>query len=1046
MLMYDDSAYKLGYKTPTLSSDINNGDFQPDSVPLTVSWTHFLRSPQQHRAMNTLVPIIQGTRACGMCGSDRCTYMCDGCKTAFCGNVCLSRYSDMHKYICRRQRRIRRLRCINAEYADTDEVDEFVGVKQATGSSAKREKGGDGGDDGDDDGTKNLPTFVPITLRDIRVLWTEAEWLHGFSTTKLIPSIPSAVTPATFVKLREHRALSNLIDVLSRDRTVYIETITSKPERHTSLRPPSERKRRKTLPRVSTSPTPPVVEEEEEEEEEEGGGTPPTTTTTTTVAPVAVSAQIECARNFYEMLVLMIAQSMYITFRSHVALHRRLSAAYTNTYKDIESGLLTEVPSNMRFDGIMLARAESTMRCVHDAAVETKFRLKGIENKEFDAAFKRADASNAHDCFDMADSVLRALNDIDTHLIECETIKSELCDIMCTFIFEGASGIGTDCRNVIITGEAGTGKSTVARTVARLFGELGMYPLTLRPPGFVQRDRTALVGEFLGSTGIKTRTFLSEAVGSVAMIDEAYSIVRAGTDDQYGAEALDIITGTVETNRLVSCLIFAGYPDLMDDFFMINEGLKRRFPIALHTTPISPVGLYAAIVRDTLCAYGYSIDDPAGAGTALLALVRYIHTNTTFFKSQNVEGAAFIGSNLRRAAAIRRIEQIPKLGHAQCETHEIVADDVYAAARVVFPALVVVEHANELREKRRADIAALRRGAGVAVARPEPTQSGLLAEEEEKSRRHGRRSPVLDMPNGSDTFVEAVKAATKLAENSPNVVIKIAVPDKTACRMDLEKFISRAAPTFTHTKAPGTDQPPSRMEWRAEEEEGAAMYPAESEFVKFVRQIDEEEFAARMAAQTKKKAKRNPTLKRRGQEEAEEEEAEEAGEEEEEEKEEEEEEEGIEPSTEANVVYGNPVAWMQLPIKTRIGDEYGWVYALGENIADPYLMAKHGYPGGHETFGARATKLREKEAAKLWQLMSISSRIEEVSDKEIVSVRRALHAALIEDSLLRAPKMDLYTEILEALGNASKIAARKVMTTSAIRAEIRALSRKYKHM
>lgn len=128
----------------------------------------------------------------------------------------------------------------------------------------------------------------------------------------------------------------------------------------------------------------------------------------------------------------------------------------------------------------------------------------------------------------------------------------------------------------IYRGNPGSGKTTVARLVARLFKEMGL----LEKGHVIEVERADLVGEYIGHTAHKTREQLKRAVGGVLFIDEAYSLARGGEKD-FGKEAIDTMVKNMEEYKDNLILILAGYKQEMNWFLEANPGLRSRFPIQI---------------------------------------------------------------------------------------------------------------------------------------------------------------------------------------------------------------------------------------------------------------------------------------------------------------------------------------------------------------------------------------------------------------------------------------------------------------------------------
>ena len=173
------------------------------------------------------------------------------------------------------------------------------------------------------------------------------------------------------------------------------------------------------------------------------------------------------------------------------------------------------------------------------------------------------------------------LNELD-EFIGMRTVKNSIRRLAVQSMFMkqraamGAGKVQQMAMNFILTGNPGTGKTSIARKMGEILQSMEILPT----PRVLEASRATLVGKYMGETPKIVNNMCDKAMGGILFIDEAYTLSDGG--DQYGKEAIDTLMKRMEDDRGKFVVIAAGYKDKMDEFLMMNPGLASRFTHKLH--------------------------------------------------------------------------------------------------------------------------------------------------------------------------------------------------------------------------------------------------------------------------------------------------------------------------------------------------------------------------------------------------------------------------------------------------------------------------------
>lgn len=201
--------------------------------------------------------------------------------------------------------------------------------------------------------------------------------------------------------------------------------------------------------------------------------------------------------------------------------------------------------------------------------------------------------------------------------------------------------------HMIFTGNPGTGKTTIARIVAKYLKAIGV----LSSGQLREVSRSDMVGQYVGQTAKLTTELITSAIGGVLFIDEAYSLCR-DKNDVFGLEAIDALVKGIEDHRDNLVVILAGYSDEMADFLKTNPGLKSRFPNVIDFEDYTPDEMYE-IAKITAKSKGYRIAEECR--TPMLDVFERKQ-----IKGKNDSGNGRLARNLIESAILNQSQRIAK--------------------------------------------------------------------------------------------------------------------------------------------------------------------------------------------------------------------------------------------------------------------------------------------------------------------------------------------------------------------------------------------------
>lgn len=343
-----------------------------------------------------------------------------------------------------------------------------------------------------------------------------------------------------------------------------------------------------------------------------------------------------------------------------------LKSEFTNNYKNRDSSFGNARLVRNYFNNIKVNLSKRCLKYPKD--VRTKKLLTSITKDDIELTLNSS--SNSYYQFKIDNEALNEVLNKVSNLVGLKNVKDEINEIVKLAKFYSDQGENLYEKfnsHFVFVGNPGTGKTTVARLFSQIYNALGILP----KGHLVEADRQSLVGGYIGQTAIKTSAIIYKAMGGTLFIDEAYSLTKKSSADDFGSEAIDTLIKQMEDDRGKFLVIAAGYTEEMNQFLSSNPGIKSRFSKVINFEDYSPDELFEIAERQ-IKLKNHIIDE-----TVKEQLKKYfnkVYRN----RDKNFGNARFIRTVVENTLKnhLLRIADIPSSKRTDKEIQTIKIDDI----------------------------------------------------------------------------------------------------------------------------------------------------------------------------------------------------------------------------------------------------------------------------------------------------------------------------------------------------------------------------------